>query len=36
MASAIARAYNGSLGTETPAGSKDRAPGGGQGAHGGA
>ena len=31
MASAVARAYNGGLGVERPAGSRGRAPGGGSG-----
>jgi len=31
MASAVARAYNGGLGAEPPAGSRDRASGGGSG-----
>jgi len=31
MASAVARAYNWGLGAEPPAGSRGRAPGGGQG-----
>ena len=31
MASAVARAYNGGLGAEPPAGSRGRTPGGGQG-----